>query len=515
LELPPFYGISRLFAVYEAKDYKDQPGSAVNLLRQNVDGVTFWIEKDADGDSTFILNADCLDIKKAVYNPIASFAAGDYVILAHIFGFDRGSFDLDQDFRVVLTRNRNPSEAGDTTVRDNNYARRWNGVTVPATGVAAQVIASTGQPLVIPAPAPSGEEIGISYSRQPYQGDAWGSQTIYQDSAQQVGPLTAGNMYTLVTTSLNQSGLTRPNQKPLEVLASLKFKTTLGTGRIAGDTMNVEDLDFRNIGYEDPTGFPPTSAAPPRPRTLVGFELQEYDGSVAFLGVGSIGTEYLGCTDRLPLGATFRDKDFRGDPAGSTGQAFQYQGECAPGLFLGSLAANNSLEQDEINVSTSSVGSGAPGEIVVQVDGAPGNYATLTNFRTNRGGSLFMASGPHPGGDFASTGELVAPEVTSNVLSGVAMLVRNQVTSVGGSEVSAGDELMMLIVTTGQRLVNTGAAPLQATLISTSGTGEGLSAADLYRIQGHPLMRDNEKTEIDPNTITLAQPSGFDLGQVN
>jgi hypothetical protein len=501
LELPPFYGVARLFAVYEATDFiahgtafdssRAPTGSgtaAVNLLKQNFDGPTFWIELDADGDSTFILNADALDLKKSTYVPLANFAAGNYVIQSSIFGFDRGAFDLNKEFRAVLTQERVAGEANNGT-RTNNFLRAWDTAT-PTTGTFSGLVASN-QDLVLPGPAPLAEEFGISYSRQPYQGDAWGSQTVYQDTGYTPGPMTSGNLFQLVNTVLDPSGLTRPNQKPLEVLAALQFTTTLGTGRlsgVAGFGLNAED-----VGYEDAQAFPPASPVAARPRTK----------SEADMGGTQLGTDYLGCTDRLPLGASFRDKDFHGEVSGSTGEAFQYHGEVAPGLFLSAQAATNSLEQTELNVSTAYAGSGSPGDIVVQVDGEQGNYNLLTNFRTNRGGSLFMGSGPHPGGDFAASFEnFTATSTPRNLLAGVAMLVRNQVTNTGAYESSAGDELMMVVVTTGIR--STGTAVGSYVAISTAGTGEGISASDLYRISGHPLLRDNEKSEIDPNTYKLS-----------
>lgn len=501
LELPPFYGIARLFGVYEAGDYQvnNTPfnvstraitggtGTAANLLRQNFDGATFWIELDADGDSTFILNADAIDIKKSLVNPIANFAAGNYVIEASIFGFDRGTFDLNQQPRIVLTRERANTEAGDAT-RTFNYKVQWDGSST--TGTFAGISAPD---LVVPGPLPSGDEVGVTFSRQPYQGDAWGSQTVYQDTGYAAGPLTSGTMYQLVSTTLNQSALTRPNQKPLEVLASLRFTTTLGTGRLSGDFVASNLVDFRNVGYEDFADFPPASGIDPRPRVIAGADIDS-----------EIGTSYLGLTDRLPLGATFRDKDFRGEFTGSTRTSFQYHGEVTSGNFLVSQSVNKSLEQDEINLSTSTVGAGSPGDIVVQVDGEPGNYGVLTNFRTNRGGSMFLASGSHPGGEIAQNFETFTPPATPrNLLAGMALLVRNQVTSVGATEVSAGDQLMMVILTTGIRSTNLSQTG-SFVAISTAGSAEGISASDLYHVQGRPLLRDNEKTEVNPDDFDLS-----------
>lgn len=499
LELPPFYGVARLFAVYEALDYKANGSAfgptdrvptgsgATNLLRQNFDGATFWVELDSDGDSTFILNAATIDIAKSP-NPIVSFASGNYVVEASIFGFDRGTFDLSQEPRLVMTRERAANQANDGVTRDNNFLQRWDGT------ITAGTVANVDSPdLAVPGPLPGADSVVINFSRQPYQGDAWGSQTSNLDVGYTPGPLTTGTLFQLVSTALNESGLTRPNQKPVEVLASLNFCTTLGTGRLSGDVVDTTVLDFRNVGYEDPTAYPPPSGVAPRPRVLVGADTES-----------PIGTEYLGCTSRLPLGATFRDKDFRGENIGVLQFPHILTGEQTGGIFLASQSVNNSLEQTEVNVSTSSIQSGTPGGIIVMVDGEQGNYSLLTNYRVNRGGSAFNAGGNHPGGEIATNnlGEFPVPQ-SLNLMSGIVMLVRNQVTSVGATEVSAGDELMMVIVTTGTRIA-TGNGKGFA-VISTAGTGEGVSAADLYRIQGRPLVRDQDRMQIDPSTIALSR----------
>ena len=70
IECPPYYGFARVWAVYEAEDYaangsafliastrapRTDGGGAKNLLRQNFDGPTFWVERDNVGVSTFVL----------------------------------------------------------------------------------------------------------------------------------------------------------------------------------------------------------------------------------------------------------------------------------------------------------------------------------------------------------------------------------------------------------------------------------------------------------------------------
>lgn len=499
IELPPFYGVARLWAVYESADFKTNGSAfnastreptgagATNLLRQNFDGPPFWVEIDQDGDSTFILNAEALDLSKSP-TPISSFTSKHYVIEASIFGFDRGSFDLSQSFRLLLSRSRPTAaanNAGGSGVRSSN-------VNVPIAGPV----------MILPGPATASDTALVNYSRTPYMGDPWGSQSNYLDIGYTPGSLQSATAYQVTSSVLDEANLTRPNQKPLEVLASVGFMTTLGTGRFSGD-LSSTTFDYRNVGYEDPTAYPPASAVATRPKYSIGA-----------LGASEseVNGEYLGCTERLPLGALRRDKDFKGgrfEVPGNGSRAFAYVRDEGIGTFIASLSKTKKIEQDELNLLPSSVASGQPGEILVHVDGESGNYSLLNNFRTLRGGSVFSGAGSHPGGEvYSNYREVVGPQShsggysRSNILVGRAFLVRNQVTAIGSNEVSAGDELMMLIVTSSYRMSSSNQTAFTA--LSTNGTGEGISSADLYRIDGHPLLANNIKFDVDPSQIVLS-----------
>ena len=500
LELPPFYGIARLFAVYEAVDYKTNGsafdpntrayvgGHATNLLRQNLpqsEGPVVWIEIDADGDSTFILNANALDLSKSP-NPIASFAAGDYVIEASIFGFDRGTFDLDSEARLVLTK----PTGGDET---------WNrvGTSTPDLAIRSNNINKyvAGPSAILPGPADATNQILVNFSRSSYQFDAWGSASTYVDSPYVLGPITSSSAYQIVSNPLDQEALTRPNQKVLEVLASTGFATTLGTGRLSGDA-STDALNFLDVAYSDPTVYPPASAIADRPLALP-------DNFTSGDSV-DVGTEYLGSISGLPLGSLWRDSSFTGQTFGNTVKSpLVFFEEVGTGAFTG-LSVNHG-EQDEVPLTNAASGVGSPGDALVLVDGEQTNYSLLVNYRTHRGGSVFTANGERPGGAL----DLVQPSVTAsashtNVLQGRAMLVRNSVTNVGASEVSAGDELMLLVVTTVQQLKDTNS---HAGIVAcgTAGLQEGNSAADACRIEGHPLIRNNVRMVIDSSTIILSR----------
>ena len=500
LELPPFYGVARLWAVYEAIDYKNNDSAygsntraatgsliaAKNLLRQDCTEPLFWIEKDDDGDSTFILNAAAIDITKSP-NAIANFAAGNYVVEASVYGFDRDGFDTTKEFRLVLSRDR---LAG---VNQANSSPRTVNL---GTGVDAPE-------LIVPSTFTNSDQILVNYSRTPYQGDAWGAQTLYQDTGYAPGPLQSGAVVALTGQFIDQNALARPNQKVLEILAEASFTTSLGTGRLGA--LYPDPLSPAYVGWEDKSfAWPPTSPVDPRPPILLGATEGMNENTPP-------GTQYMGCTDRLPLGALFRDKDFRGNlfKPGQVAGLLRHTGTYRN--FFSSYAVATNTELSEVNLASSAQG-GQKGDFVVHVDGNQGNYSLLTNFRVNRGGSLFMASGPTPGGEVTAVypAELATPpgldDTRVNVLIGRAYLVRNAPTTIG-TEVSAGNELMMLIQTTARAVTKDTPTDPQEwfTALNANGFLEGNSAADLYRIEGRPLVNDFRKVSIDPSSIVLTR----------
>jgi hypothetical protein len=508
LQLPPFYGVARMFAVYEYNNYfalhsAYDPGTraptgsgATNLLRQNMnpsDGPVMWVEIDADGDSTFILNANAIDLTRIpTWTTGQTFAGTDFVIEASIFGFDRGSFDATREFRLVLTY---PTGSSVMRVQGNTINRYGpTGNVYPGT---SSVIA--GPTCVLPGPATASDQLVINYSRTPYQGDPWGSQTNFIDIPQNVGPLQSGSAYQVASTKLNQTSLTRPNQKLFEVLASVGFATTMGTGRVSGNA-STSPITIKDPGFENVQAYPPTSPTQPRPVTLVGSFVTDYP---------EVGTDYLGATERLPLGALLRDKDFRGgllaSGEGTLAPVIYYEGN-GLGAPAANLAVSSTLEQNEILLSTATDAAGAPSDLIVQVDGEQNNYALIVNFRTLRGGSVFSATGFHPGGEVILQHPTInAPDGHTNVLEGQAYLVRNYTTTVGASEVSPGGELMLLVVTNAIFMTGPPGAPPRPGYINvgTNGTGEGWASADVYRIDGHPMLRDNVRLFVDPTTIPL------------
>src|SRR5205807_1764081 len=88
------------------------------------------------------------------------------------------------------------------------------------------------------APAPlslnaTNNEITVYYSRQPYQGDVFGSQSAYSDDVQRFGPLTISEAQSVGQNPLQPvEDLILPNRYGYEVLSALNFVTSLGSGRL-------------------------------------------------------------------------------------------------------------------------------------------------------------------------------------------------------------------------------------------------------------------------------------------
>jgi len=498
IQLPPFYLPTRIYAIYDSEDYSTNLGSsydpsdrefdtlrATNLLRQDFDGPVFWIERTVNGDPYVVINSEVVDFAKSP-SGIASFSSSQgYVVECEIICVDRGAFDVDQPCRVVLNRSR-------TVATDLVGAPTDNAIPVDDINMA------------IPAPPSGAESIAVNFSRTPYQGDIYSSQLSGVDSPQRLGPLTSSTAFQISNTELDQDNLSRPNPKVVEVLASRAFVTSLGTGRIGGDYDPTDTLDYRNPGAESAANYPPATAVDARPSYIVS-NILGTDESLYTLG-----TEYAGATDRLPLGSLIRDSDFRGDSViGDTISPLVYLAESGPALEATVMSNVRKDGMTEADVFQATPSSGGSGEVVAVLDGESGNFALDTNYRTNRGGSAFVVSGPRPGGSVGRLfGKLTTGTNYNTYLSGVAMLVRNTVTNVGASERSAGQELQMLIVTTATRRHGTNDVPVRV-LCGTSGSGEGYAAADLYRVMGRPITNDAARVDNDSTTVTLTPPTSL------
>lgn len=512
IKFPPFYAPSRITGVYVRqgtsvipvsspfdtnRHFVNAPGSDVNLLKDQFDGPTCLLDVDVQGDLYFVLNADCIDIQKAInlgIVPIGStFDTIDFLVECTLFGFDRGF--LQTNNRILV-------------------ARAAAGGSLPV--VIDSFTATTDNKIGIIAPAPlsvnaSNNEVTIYYNHSPYQGDVFGTQSSYSDDPYRLGPLNISDANSISNNPLGPvSTLSLLNKSGYEVLAATSFLTTLGTGRLSGSVpiplltsaqapLNPPDFkgtlvdlnrrySLNRVGFEDwatpryPVLNSSLAARPSLKRSAL-FEVFDND----------VHPEFAGCTSQLPLGAYFRDKDFVGKTLYGTrstsGVGSNALGTLAFVPFQASMIQASpglsTWEGVEYPVGNSSGTTGVGTESIVRVNGTQ-NLADQTTFKTTRGGAAYSATGPWTGGLITSRFPKARPNTeVGSILLGTAFLVRSMPESSSTGEIHMGHELQMIIVTQ--------AVPsfLRDTDISHSaaGAGEGYTAVDRFRILGRPLEK--------------------------
>ena len=521
IQFPPFLAPARITGVYlrngnstaitspfdSSRTYVGGGGTATNLLHDSFDGPTFLLDVDTNGDLSFILNADVIDFSKAP--PGTTFSdPNQFLVECVLFGFDRGF--LQTNGRIVAAKG---TGSGTVALTQDTFTTSVDGFIGVVT---VAPLASGG----------TNNEVTFYYSRTPYQGDVFGSQTSYTDSDYERGPLTLSEAYAIFNNPLGPvNTLTLPNKFGYEVLAAKSFTTSLGTGRLSGsvpiplltqfDAPNNPvdvagtriDLDRRfsvnNVGFEDwaTPKFPVlVPSLGPRPSLEPGGLSNVYDNDVH--------PEYAGCTANLPMGAYFRDKDFIGKTL--------YQMRSTSGIGsipIGALAIvpfEASMSKSAEGLSTwegtefvcgnvsGTVGVGA--EAFIKVDGTS-NFNSSTVFKTNRGGAGWSATGPWPGGIISSKFPKSRPNIEAgSIMVGTAYLVRSAPESLGGSEVHPGHELQMIVVT------QSVPSYYRSTDIvhSANGTNEGFTAIDRFRIAGRPIEK--KRGFVDATGVPTAKP---------
>jgi len=256
IQLPPYYGPARILGVFEKADFLNKGGRtfkanryqveddpATNLLREDAEMMSLFIMEngakdrtEADGDHTYILPDHILDLSR-----IPGYATGDefedfeYVVVATVFGFARGFIS---ENNYVLVRKHN----GQGVLRTDGDDPELEGV-----------------PMCIPCPAGSNDPLYISHNRTVYQGDPYmsrhGENRTTSDYEFRYGQIPVGGQWSLRTPiqQFDTNGNFVPetiNERSFEVLASLDFFTTLGTGKIGGDLYQGTVLD---VGYTENT----------------------------------------------------------------------------------------------------------------------------------------------------------------------------------------------------------------------------------------------------------------------
>ena len=275
IQLPPYLGIARLYGVYNYNEYialggvtyaanrvTKEPNPVTNLLKRDADQQTLFILEDgaqdlvADtGAHTYIIPSNAIDINKipALYRSSPhQFSTYHYVVECEVFGF---SHDWINGNNYVIAR----GHTGDgTAVVD---------LVVPATMDVSPSTELEGVNMIVPCPASAGGRYYTAFDRTVYQGDPYMSRDgvnknrVTSDYPIRYGEVPWGDGAFYLQTPVQQysaAGVflpTIPNVRSYEVLASLDFYTTMGTGNIGGI---VHPGTCTDVGYTEDTALAAT-----------------------------------------------------------------------------------------------------------------------------------------------------------------------------------------------------------------------------------------------------------------
>tara|TARA_X000000950_G_scaffold240276_3_gene293238 strand:- start:3653 stop:6676 length:3024 start_codon:yes stop_codon:yes gene_type:complete len=259
IELPPNYGVARVYGIYERKEFEakiddNNPGGfestgslariaeivdpPTNLLKTDGKKQTLFIRQGGgyeydettctyggsitgnEDDHTYIIPSEVVDHTLAAnWSEGVNFEDMDYVVECVVFGFARGF------------------------INKNNYvlARKHSGV--PEDLKALGQAEFNNVQMVVPAAANTNDESYVAYRRTPYQGDPYmtrdGDMLDPLDYQHRYGNLPLDGTHLLKTPikQFDEQGnllVERPNPRGFEILASVDFYTTMGTGKVAG-----------------------------------------------------------------------------------------------------------------------------------------------------------------------------------------------------------------------------------------------------------------------------------------
>lgn len=284
IQLPPFLGIARLYGVYDLREFSGQGafnsdrvtastaiGRPKNLLKLDADKQTLFIVSggaaDVTGsadDHTYVVPSDVIDVSlSGQYVEGETFDDLEYVVECVVFGFARGFINKNN---YILTRRNLPTTSG--TGDD---------------GTAVNALADN-LACILPLPLPYNEQVYAVYNRTVYQGDPYmtrdGATRTTSDYSVRYGQIPSDGAVHLGTPIQQYDSTndytqvpTIPNPRALEVLASMDFYTTLGTGKIGGPIYAGTPLDIGHITNTNgaPTRIPSSGSDPiwqSEPRTF-------------------------------------------------------------------------------------------------------------------------------------------------------------------------------------------------------------------------------------------------------
>lgn len=253
IQLPPYIGPARVLGVYEKGDYDSLGGhtfknnrwqmeeeSPPNLLRTDADRQTLFILQDGardltteNGDHTYIIPSNAIDFTRSLSyisggSPSDTFDDYEYIVECTIFGFAKGFIN---ENNYVLMRRQNGH--GGTNVDNFPAAIEFDDIH-----------------MVIPCPAGDNHQLYAGYNRTPYQGDPYFSVNgSAADYTARYGQVSIGHQYDMriPIQQYDANGNYVPqitNPKSFEILASMDFYTTMGTGKVGGDFYPGTPLDI-------------------------------------------------------------------------------------------------------------------------------------------------------------------------------------------------------------------------------------------------------------------------------
>jgi len=527
IELPPNFGIARLFGIYNRESYysngseytvgsnyrvKKVAYAGQNLLRLDVLRRSLIITEN----NTFVIPEDAIDLD--ILNTDLSIAG----LVFEFGGFMFNDWLADKvQFHTIAGTSTN------------------DGVT----------------PMLLNGPAAQVDTFFNVSTRVPYQGNVNGTMPVSTSDAASIsfgdytpkGQADRQSVLANLAVPLDAREARIENPAKLEVLASLPFLTSIGTGRVSGSFVPGS---YTDVGYVSQEGFPfnlPSEVRSAKTRALE-------PGAATQSPVSDV---LNGMTERLPAGILASDHLFIGEGFYGEQTRFKMHAPMTDEGYIGDYRDNVALSKpfgEGVLLLSDGTSGGNSGSI--SFSGTPDLY------RTYRGGVVTAASGANPGGavllgtdrlykdypflrGFATeytrltelnrqgaitslelttlTNELVDTfrkryQIHGGATFGLAMLVRTakEVVTSNELEFNYGGELQMLILTGSAFGVEASLEPLTGSTDQTretiqpviqlqvAGTGEGYSAADRYRIQGRPLRGESR----EPSSVGFAVNRG-------
>ena len=261
IELPPFLGVARIYGVYDRRDYLNKGGAtfesnrltvaadpSTNLLRTDVAKQTLFIKQGGGNDATgltdshtYVIPSELLDLTRSPeWSEGENFQDLEYVVECSAFGFAEGFINKNT---YVLAR----QHAG-------------NGTAITKAIATATPYVLTDSHMCLPSPAPKADKAYVLAQRTVYQGDAYmtraGAVRTVSDYEPRYGEVSVTMAQKLEEpiqqTDVNGNLIVElPNPRQFEVLASVDFYTTLGTGKIGGKIYRGTPLD---VGHKASVG---------------------------------------------------------------------------------------------------------------------------------------------------------------------------------------------------------------------------------------------------------------------